>query len=567
MGMRAMAGVRMGLVVAVLLVTSVCPAVAASRGDDGGHEALRAVFDAMPGTHEGTADVELLGAPMAAWTARWRMLSDARTSIHTTTWAMTKDVYALAYLGLLFEKARSGVPVKLMLDGRGAFGLVTPMKGRDYLQELVGTGRAQVRVYNPVPGHAVPAAALSWDLLALWASNHDKIIAVDGVAAITGGRNIADFYFHDVADDFQVYRDADVLVRNPEVVTALLQAFDAEFECPAASPVGRDSFGNWKDHSGELLLARHLMDEWLRAQPYTAAQAAKLRGDEAARSTEASALLARVRSSLTRRGVKLPRVNDAVARSLAEELLTAPLMRGQGRVAGAPEDRIRNAELRVLDRPSRVNASVADTINDNLEALVGAVRHELLLANPYCALTHRALAALKGAAERGVRITILTNGPKALSSGLTQAHFVRWWPEILAQVPNLRIFVFDEDHVKIHAKVGVFDGVLTTLGSYNLDLVSAQVNSEVLTVTWSPAMALRSRTYIEDLLSPGPEKVVEYRIRRDGKGSPARDGEGRVIVEFGPEDHCPAELMEGVRKQQERLDMLKRRIPGLANLL
>jgi len=542
-----------------VLATAVTGSVAAENA------ALRAVFDGLPGGHGGRTAVTFLGAEMDAWVARWRLVSEATTTIHTTTWAMTRDVFALAYLGLLLEKAQAGVRVELMLDGRGSSGLVMPLKGRDYLQELVATGNAAVRVYNPLVSTAAPTALLSGDLLALWASNHDKIIEADGRQVITGGRNIAGYYFRDRADDFEVYRDADVLVADEAVVRAMLTAFHAEFEAKAAKPVGKDSFGDWHDRSGELLWARHLMEWWLQAPPCDEALVDRLRVDDGARAAEATAIIEAVSAALAARGVVLPKTSDAAVRRMAEELVAAPLLRG--RAATEAGQTVAGVDLRVLDRPALVNPDVPDTANDNLEALVGAARRSIVMANPYFVLTKRSLAAFEAAARRGVTITLLTNGPKAGSSGLTQAHFVRWWAEELARIPTLRIFVFDDEHVKIHGKVAVFDDVVTVVGSYNIDLVSARVNSEIVTVSWSSEFAVLGRRYVEELIEPGPERVVEYRIRRDGSGRAVRDDAGAVVVEFGPEQHCTPETMAGVRNQQKKLDLLRRMIPGLRDLL
>lgn len=95
----------------------------------------------------------------------------------------------------------------------------------------------------------------------------------------------------------------------------------------------------------------------------------------------------------------------------------------------------------------------------------------------------------------------------------------------------------------MHAKVGVMDGVLSFVGSYNLDPLSAGVNGEVLTTVWSEAFAIDQREHIMKRVRFG--KVVEYKLDRDG-----------TTVKVGPESHCDPAALEKVRKMEPMLELL-----------
>jgi putative cardiolipin synthase len=107
------------------------------------------------------------------------------------------------------------------------------------------------------------------------------------------------------------------------------------------------------------------------------------------------------------------------------------------------------------------------------------------------------------------------------------------------------------DDQLLHGKVGVFDGRVTLLGSYNLDLLSAKVNGEITAAVWSPDFARQNLDVIEGLIARGEPDVYEYRIARDAAGQPLRHpaghaDAGRVVVAFGHENHCKKELVEAV---------------------
>jgi len=179
---------------------------------------------------------------------------------------------------------------------------------------------------------------------------------------------------------------------------------------------------------------------------------------------------------------------------------------------------------------------------------------EIVLQSPYFVLTPVAERALEEAAGRGVQITVLTNSPASSDSPPTQAAFLQQWPTFLAKVPTARLFVVAEPRL-MHAKVSLIDGVVSFVGSYNLDPLSAYINGEVVGVIWGETQARSLRRAIDDILAGGPGRVVEYTIQRDADGRAVLK-DGRPIVTFGPDDHCTAAQLEAVRKYDGMLDLL-----------
>jgi phosphatidylserine/phosphatidylglycerophosphate/cardiolipin synthase-like enzyme len=148
---------------------------------------------------------------------------------------------------------------------------------------------------------------------------------------------------------------------------------------------------------------------------------------------------------------------------------------------------------------------------------------------------------------------------------MSQAFFLEQWPELLARVPNLRIFARGEPR-NLHGKMAVFDAQIGLVGTYNLDPLSMGVNSEVALVAWSEAFAHRLAIRPWRLLAAGPPAVYEYRIQRDGQGNARRDEQGKVMIAFGPEDHSSPEQWARLRVYWDLLKAAEQ-LPGFSPLL
>lgn len=534
--------------------------------------ALRQVFDALPGDAAGQA--QLLTHNAQAWAARWWMLHQAERSIDTTYFILEKDVFGMAFLGHLFKKAREGKAVRLMVDARGTKGLARTGQGQDYMQEIVDTGNGQVRVYSPyykgildhvketgarlIGGEASTAAI---------ACNHDKILVCDDDLGITGGRNISLNYFASAVDNGEVFRDTDVLYRSSSLVERLRSGFEGEF----ASKNNHVVKGNWPAklirRDIELLSVFVMMENWLHADALDAQHCRSLRESEEARKEMAEALLATLPEGLKAIGMnRKPSGWDLRnIRPWAVELAGYPALRGQGSFRPEWVD-VQGAK--VLDRGSS-QGDMSDGIQQALVSLVKASTRSIVIQNPYVVLTELAVETLAEAGRRGVQITIITNSPISTDSALTQAFFIEQWPVYLARIPNLRIKVLTGDR-KLHAKVAVFDGVLSLVGTYNLDYMSARVNGEIISAVWSAPFAAKvSESVLSD---PAYAKgLFEYRIKYDATGKPV-DGDPSTeaiepVVEAGAKDHIPAELWEKYKKLRKGGQVMQKVLPQLQPLM
>lgn len=466
---------------------------------------LRQSFDSLPPpppvagpTATGRPRLRLLADNTEAWVERWRLLSEARASIDVASFIVRDCLYGRAFIGMLLAKREQGLQVRLLVDGYGA-DLDRQLLEEDYLDELVAAG-IETQVYRPL-AMRLTQVVTNLDPLAWIASEHDKLILIDERLAIVGGRNIGREYFsaHVTAPD--AFHDVDVAIEDAATTRALTQAFDAEWDSEASDPIPGEVV-NLVSSREELLGAYRAMDAFLRAREGRLAE------------------------------------DDEVALEELEVLRReqAPL---RGRLSDERADAERpialRAEVRLLDSGPRRGDEV-DPITEGLRRLLESARQSVVIETPYLVIDDTVVAAFTRAAQRGVRITIVTNSPSSSDNAMSQAFFLEQWPEILARVPTLRLYVRGDGH-NLHAKTATFDDRVSVVSTYNMDPLSMRIQGEVAVVVWSaPFAALVARPALR-MIDQGPPVTHEYRIKRDAQGEPVRDPAGRVVVAFGPRDH------------------------------
>jgi phosphatidylserine/phosphatidylglycerophosphate/cardiolipin synthase-like enzyme len=457
---------------------------------------LRQAFESFPAA--GNARVTPLVDNADAWRARWRLLAEARRSIDVKTFLLVEDVFGVACLGHLLARARDGVAVRVLVDGAGTR-MSQSLAGRDVLDDVASFPGIALRRYRPLPTRLLDTL-LRVQPEAAVASDHDKTILVDGELGLLGGRNIATEYFCDPADAGHSYRDVDVLIRSGSVADVLARAFLAQYASEHAVPaaVGDDADAADAASVATLDLAYRTMDAWLRD----------------------GELPATLREELHRREL-----------TWGDDVLRHPeLAASYDRAPPTPVE----GEVRILDSTARFSGT--DPITEGLARLVRSCRKEILITTPYLVLSDRAVGLLADASARGVRIVVLTNSPVSSDNALSQAFFLEQWPELLAAVPTMRLYVSGESDT-LHAKCAALDGKLALVSTYNLEPASMTTNGEIMAAVWSPDLAGLIGRLVDAAVEGAPPVVYEYRIRRDARGEVVRQG-GRPVIEFGPNDHC-----------------------------
>lgn len=502
----------------------------------------------------GPAKARILDDGLDAWNARMDLIENAKSSIDASYFIVEKDPYGYAFLGGLLKKQLEGVPVRLSLDAMadtfGKHGFKAAGRGKDFLQEIVNHG-GEAYVYHPV--HERPLDALKGDYSVL-ASNHDKILVADGKVGITGGRNIAQDYYANPKDMKGAWRDMDVLVEGPGAAQGLKEAFDAELTNGGASKsVSPDRLGNWDRKDIQLLGAYELMNQWLKAPPFTADEKAALRADPRALEKFADTLvqstLAQVQRDLPPKLRREPSKDDLeFLEEQAMSLVTHLEARGSRGHYETAQSSQRQTEVKIIDQTSAASGQRVNNMAPALTALVEGATRRIVIENPYVVLTQDMLNGLERAAKRGVQIDIITNSPLSTDSDVTQAFFLEDWQLILARCDNARIFVATGDR-KFHTKSAVIDDDQTVVSTYNLDLLSGFVNGEVGAVVKSKELASDLLGAFEHDKADPANGFIEYKIKKDANGKAVLEN-GKPVPEFGPEDHLPKAVLEEYAKKR-----------------
>ncbi|MBR4571601.1 MAG: phosphatidylserine/phosphatidylglycerophosphate/cardiolipin synthase family protein [Candidatus Riflebacteria bacterium] len=428
---------------------------------------------------EETADIRLIYGNYDAWYARWNLLSQAHKSIDVQYFIIEKDCFGLSLLGKLLEKAKAGVKIRLMVDTRGSNKLSILTRG--YLVELAKNSNVEVRIYNPITSNVLN---IFTDARKVESSNHDKIMIVDGERCIMGGRNIANTYLVDNVDMYDAWRDCDVVIDSEKICSQLKLAFDEEFESMKSYTADSSFLGLFTSgYSTKLLAARACMENYL------------ISGD-----------LLSADGEYKKASSTVKKVNKELGKYIH--------MSGYNSFA-------------LLDYAHRCSAHVLDNhsltgnrkdITENIVKYIDGSRTEIIIQNPYFALTERAEAALKRAAKRGIPIYVHSNSERSSDSAPTEAYVLREWKNMLTEMPTMRFFARNADG-QLHGKTFNFDGKVSVVGSYNFDALSEKVNSEVAVAIKSPEFSRELREcQMEDI-----EMAVEYKMASEGQEEFAPD--------------------------------------------
>jgi phosphatidylserine/phosphatidylglycerophosphate/cardiolipin synthase-like enzyme len=168
-----------------------------------------------------------------AMLARINLIRSATTSIDLQTYLYDEDDAGHLVLDELLAAAHRGVRVRVLIDQLSA------LKRVETLAALAGAHAGfSMRIYNPVLGRArinypqyLLAAACCWRTLNQ--RMHSKLLLVDGVVGISGGRNYQDDYY-DWSSEYN-FRDRDVLVAGP-AARDMAENFDAFWDDERSRP-------------------------------------------------------------------------------------------------------------------------------------------------------------------------------------------------------------------------------------------------------------------------------------------------------------------------------------------
>ena len=196
---------------------------------DAAHDALASSTEAQP-VHA----VTLLNDSEAAMVARLNLIRAAQHSIDVQTYIWDQDDAGQLVLNELLNAARRGVKVRILADQLFSFGDPALLDRLASAHENL-----EVRLYNPT-FHEAQTSAVEFTagivccFMKFNQRMHNKLLLVDNVIGITGGRNYQDRYF-DWDADFD-YVDRDVMVGGP-AAHAMAASFETFWKHKRSTPL------------------------------------------------------------------------------------------------------------------------------------------------------------------------------------------------------------------------------------------------------------------------------------------------------------------------------------------
>jgi len=417
---------------------------------------LGALFQEAADKHPGLSGFSLVREGSRAFIARLAMADLAERTLDAQYYIWDGDLTGKILADRLMKAADRGVRVRLLVDDHYM------TESRDFnIAALDAHPNIEVRFFNPVTNRSWRTLSFLREFSRVNHRMHNKLLVVDDVLSIVGGRNIADVYFGVNTD--HNYRDLDVMTAGP-IVSECSSAFDLFWNSDWAIPVGA------------------VVKERPTQQ-------------------EVQALRQKLEAEIASFGYPYP-----IYQSVAD--LRARLVEIR--------DKFIWATGRVfVEDPSRVSTEVnSGVIYAALSQRVHQVEHEVLIESPYFILGEQNREGVRRLTARGVKVRALTNS--AASSDVLPAHagyvntredLLRAGMELYELRPDTNMepewsVLAGSSGAALHAKSLVFDRQSVFIGSFNLDPRSTRLNTEIGVMIDSPEIARQVGELMDEGVAP-----------------------------------------------------------------
>ncbi|HPD91877.1 MAG: phosphatidylserine/phosphatidylglycerophosphate/cardiolipin synthase family protein [Rhodobacter sp.] len=417
-----------------------------------GDTTLDALLDGPEAAHPGLSGARLVPAETEALALRLAMARLAERSLDLLYYIWDDDLSGRLLAQAVLDAADRGVRVRMLLDD------VNVLNHDPVYRALDRHPRIELRLFNPIRRRdrgLLRGLEMVLTLLPYNRRMHGKLWITDGRLAMTGGRNVGDAYFGALAGQGRGvdYDDLDALLAGP-----VLRQAEAHFDRFWNSDVALPIRTLWPGKRTRLKRFRTRLARFLRS-PETRARL---------------------------------------------EVLALPSMQAADTVLAL--DRLRwTGSLAFLGDPPEkaLGTGRADWLPEALLPLLQSAERELRIMTPYFVPGVQGLRALIALQRRGVQVHVVTNG-LALADNLLVYGAYRWYrARLLAE--GVRIFevsTYQGPDRMLHSKAFVVDGARAFVGSFNFDLRSAFLNTELGITFADPVLVADLEAIFNDLTRP-----------------------------------------------------------------
>ena len=396
----------------------------------------------------------------------------ATTSIDVQYFIWSTDNIGILAAEQLLSAAERGVMVRVLVDD-----LLIDAHDRSLLL-LSAHPNVQIRIYNP----NISVGVGFWQRLKNAVTDfreinqrmHDKTAIFDGIAGITGGRNMADEYF-DYDDEYN-FRDRDVLLLGNSV-SDMTENFEEFWSSDLAVPVEK------------------ILDE--EAISISSADVQQRSKELHAYAADPVNFEPEVREVIDNAAHYFPTLLQAMTWEDVVFLSDVPGKNsGESGLGGGGE-----------------------STNQLINAVKNA-KESVLIQSPYLIMPEGGIELFAELVSRGVRIRISTNSlastdnipafsgyqgqrEELLEAGVQLFEFMDE-PSISEELIDRYPRIADNNPIfALHAKSMVIDGRIVFIGTFNLDPRSANLNTEVGMLVESHEIAGQVTKSIERDMAPG----------------------------------------------------------------
>ncbi len=458
---------------------------------------------------------------------RIKAIKEAKRYIYQQNLDYRADKVGQYIADLLIQKRQEGLDVKVLVDGFAnqikTFSKVEKENNFAMYDNLMAAG---IRVFgHSCGGKTVRNEMRGLDIAKLFRRNHEKILLTDGddlgetptSKAIVGGANISHNYFRMAGRHTTSWRDFDLVVKGPileEIEDVFLRNFSE-----------RGLRYKTFKYDEQCLNPYDPIREPERYYEFKVAHSKSYKMDRYSKDVEISA---KVEKNL---------------RDLIEGKVT------NFDVELEPKIHTVHGARFVHNRPEEGENYIVEAYLD----LINSAQKEIFIANQFVLVDEPVKKALREAANRGVKITILTNSEKTneeieLITIVGRYYYVDLvypshpWLESNMHWDPAQVSIYEwygqkpgEEQVmgRYHAKVMTVDGIVSVVGSHNLDN-SSKKNSESLVLIESEEITKTLHEWLVGDLEYARKITKEemYYFRKPSGGYKIKLGFGRLI-----EDH------------------------------
>jgi len=439
---------------------------------DTGETRLGRVLAPEIAAHPGQTGVHPLLKPSDAFATRALLAAAADRSLDVQYYIWHGDAAGYLLFEALWQAAERGVRVRLLLDDNNTSGLDPTLAALDAHPNI------EVRLYNPFVQRSGRVFGYLTDFARLNRRMHNKSFTADGQVTVVGGRNVGGEYFG-VGSEV-VFADLDVAAVGT-AVDEVSKQFDLYWNSPSAYPAA--SFvGAAGPQAAERLKARFAAT---RVDPESVAYL------EAMRST--------------------PVVRDILDRSLSFDWATATV--------------VHDDPAKTLDAQARADILLFPA----LVQAIGMPQATLDLVSPYFVPGEQGTESLAALARGGVKVRILTNSLAASDVAAVHAGYAKRRHDLLRagirlyelkptateELPAYKTGVGSSSSSGLHAKTFAVDRARVFVGSFNFDLRSALLNTEMGLVIDSLPLAQAMADAFDRTV---PLAAYEVVLSADGNG-------------------------------------------------